>query len=60
MTLEQYRKWILQQDQQSTGATSHRSLLEEMEADVEKDVGEVRLLRLQAAMKGRRGPGPER
>jgi hypothetical protein len=60
MTLEQYRKWILQQDQQPAGPTAQRSMLEEMEAELETDVGEVRLLRLQAAMKGRRGPGTER
>jgi len=60
MTLEQYRKWILQQEAQPGAAIPQRTMVEEMEADLEKDVGEVRLLRLQAAMKGRRGPGTER
>jgi hypothetical protein len=60
MTLEQYRKWILLQDDELARAAPQRSLIEEMEADVEEDVGEVRLLRLQAAMKGRRGPGTQR
>jgi hypothetical protein len=59
MTLEQYRKWILLQDEQLARMAPQRPLVEEMAAEIEDDVGEVRLLRLQAAMKGRRGPGTE-
>jgi hypothetical protein len=59
MTLEQYRKWILMQDEQLARMAPQRPLVEEMAAEIEDDVGEVRLLRLQAAMKGRRGPGTE-
>ncbi|HWQ37112.1 MAG TPA: hypothetical protein VNM24_00675 [Burkholderiales bacterium] len=61
MTFEQFSRLFLRREADVPPRLLLQQMaLEEIAADEEEDVGAVRLLRLQAAMKERRGPGSER
>lgn len=60
MSFEQFRQMLLRLREAERARTVPRlASLEEVAADAEEDVGAVRLLRLQAALRERRGPESE-
>ena len=60
MSFEQFRQMMLRRlESQRRKALPQLGLLESVPADAEEDVGAVRLLHLQAALKERRGPQSE-
>jgi len=60
MSFEQFRQMFLRRREAERPRTVPQlALFEELAADAEEDVGAVRLLRLQAALKERRGSESE-